>query len=105
MYAAEEGSEPYIQLALSKQYTDRASISFIQSHQAPFTLSMFLMLVMTACIYNIFSAKQNHAMATNVQLALRLHLQQLHRERVRAQELRMAETLGYGRPAKISEKV
>ena len=66
---------------------------------------MFLMLVMTACIYNIFSAKQNHAMATNVQLALRLHLQQLHRERVRAQELRMAETLGYGRPAKISEKV
>ena len=104
MYVAEEDQEPYVQLALSKQYADRAGIGFIQNHQAPFTLSMFLMLVMSACIYNILSGKQHHTMTTNIQLTLRLHLQQLQRERVRQQEMRVAETLGYGRPAKISTK-
>ena len=63
---------------------------------------MFLMFVMTACMYNILSGKQMHAMAYNIELSIRLDLQQIKRERHRQQEKRIAETLGYGQPAKIT---
>lgn len=75
----------------------------VVNHQAPYTLSMFLMFVMTACMFNILSSKQVYSMNLKMQFQLKAYIQEVKNERRKSKEKQIAIQLGYGMPAKITK--